>query len=91
MNVKQLLSIAAIAVAFSPLAARAESDIAAKDQAWLASLKSTKTVAEVRAELDHLVHYGQQHPVELQANESTLTREQVKRELAESGVIRVGA
>ena len=91
MNVKQLLSIAAIAVAFSPLAARAESDIAAKDQAWLASLKSTRTVAEVRAALDHLVHYGEMHPVELQENKSTLTRAQVKHELAESGVIRVGA
>lgn len=92
MNVKQLLSATVFAFALSPLAAFAESDIAARDQAWLASLKSTRTVAEVRAEIDpSALQYGEHHPVELQQAASTLTREEVKRELAEFGVIHVGA
>ena len=91
MNVKQLLSATVFAFALSPLAAFAESDIAAKDQAWLASLKSTRTVAEVRAEIDPNASYGQHHPVELQQAQSTLSRAQVKHELAEFGTIRVGA
>jgi hypothetical protein len=91
MNVKQLLSATVFAFALSPLAAFAESDIAAKDAAWLASLKSTRTVAEVRAEIDPSVSYGQLHPVELQQAQSTRSREEVRHELAEFGTIRVGA
>ncbi len=92
MNVKQLLSATVFAFALSPLAAFAESDIAAKDQAWLASLKSTRTVAEVRGEIDpSVLQYGQLHPVELQQAQSTLSREEVRHELAEFGTIRVGA
>jgi hypothetical protein len=95
MNIKQLLSTTVLAFALSPLAAYAESDIAAKDHAWLDSLRtlqSTRTVAEVRAEIDpSVLYYGDHHPVDFQNAQSTLTREQVKNELAEFGTIRVGA
>lgn len=91
MNAKQLLRATAFAVALSPLAVFAESDIAAQEQAWLASLNSARTVAEVRAEIDPIARSGDQHPVELQQATTTLTREEVKRELAEFGPARVEA
>jgi hypothetical protein len=92
MKVKQLLTATVTALALSPFAAYAEGGASAESQAWLASLKSTLSVAEVRAGLEQFAPYGEQHPVELaQPAASTLTREQVKQELATYGVIRVGA
>jgi hypothetical protein len=85
MNAKQLLRVTALAVAMSPLAAFAESDISAREQAWLASLQSTVTVADVRAQIEPSVAFGDLHPVELQRATSTQTRDEVKRELATFG------
>ena len=92
MNAKRLLTATIAAVALSPLAAFAEGGASQESQAWLASIKSTKSVAEVRAGLDELPQYGQLHPVELQTPAGTmLTRAQVLQQLATLGTIRVGA
>ncbi len=92
MNIKQLLTATVAALALSPLAAFAEGGASAESQAWLASIKSTQSVAEVRAGLADLPLYVEQHPVEVEQHFTTmLTREQVKQELATYGVIHVGA
>ncbi len=72
------LLIATVAVfAIAPMTAQADpgDEIA---QAWLASIKSTKTVAEVRAQTRNLPRWGQKHPVELREFASSRTREEVK-------------
>ena len=92
MNIKQLLTAAVTAFALSPFAAFAEGGASAESQAWLASVESTRSVADVRAGLDELPQFGQLHPVELQAPAQTmLTRKEVKEELATYGTIRIGA
>ena len=92
MTIKQILTATVVTVALSPFPAYPEGGGSAESQAWLASLKSTLSVAEVRAGLDQFVPYGEQHPVEVeQPSKSMLTREQVKQDLANYGVIRVGA
>ncbi len=84
MNAKKLLIATAAAIAITPFAAYAEpgDEIA---QAWLASIKSTKTVAEVRAQTRNLPRLGQKHPVEVRKFESTLSRDAVEDMLAEAG------
>lgn len=92
MKIKQLLTATLSALALSPLAAYAEGGASAESQAWLASIKSTLSVAEVRAGLDEHPLYVELHPVEVEQTFRTmLTREQVKQELTAYGTIHVGA
>lgn len=91
MNVKQLFTATLAALALSPFAAYAEGGGSAESQAWLASIHSSASIADVRAGLEQLPLYVEQHPVELAQSESTLTRRQVLQELATYGTIRVGA
>ncbi len=85
MNAKKLLIATAAAIAIAPFAAHAAPGDE-NSQAWLTSIKSTKTVAEVRAGLDTLPPIGEQHPLDTMATESTRSRAEVKAELAQSGV-----
>jgi hypothetical protein len=90
MNAKNLLRTAIAALALSPFAAFAEGDEDSKQ--WLDSLRSTRTVEEVRAEARNLPSLGQLHPVEVQASApSTVTRAEVRAELARHGVLQFGA
>ena len=85
MNATKLLIATAAAIAIAPFAAQAAPGDETS-QVWLASIKSTKTVADVRAGLDMLPLIGEQHPAEISAAESTRSRAEVKEELAQSGV-----
>ena len=91
MNARELISAAVAVLAFSPLAAIAGgADEGSKD--WFASLKSTRSVQEVRAEARSRMDYGQQHPVEVaKREESARSRAEVKADLARHGVQAVGA
>ncbi len=92
MTIKKLLGATVATLALSPLAALAEGGASAESQAWLASIQSTRSVADVRAGLDQYPLYVEQHPVEVEQLFTTMfTRDQVKQELALHGVIRVGA
>lgn len=77
MTTPKLLIAAAAAFAIAPFTAKADpgDEIA---QAWLASIKSTKTVAEVRVQTRNLPRLGQKHPVEVREFAATRTRDEVK-------------
>ncbi len=90
MNAKQLLNTSIAVLALTPFTAFAEGDEESKQ--WLDSLQSMRTVEEVRAEARNLPSLGQLHPVELQTSaSSTVTRAEVRAELARHGVSRFGA
>ncbi len=91
MNTKRLLAASIAVLALSPFAAFADAGDEESKQ-WLASLQSTRTVEEVRAEARNLPLLGQLHPVEVQPSApSTLSRDEVRAELARYGVPQVGA
>ncbi len=91
MKSQRLLNAALAVVALSPLAAFADAGDEPSKQ-WLASLKSTRSVQEVRAEAQRLPHLSDQHPVEAAVPaESTRSRAEVRAELAKHGVRNVGA
>jgi hypothetical protein len=91
MNAKRIIIATVAAIALSPLAAFADAGDEESKQ-WLDSLQSTRTVEEVRAEARNLPSLGQLHPVELQTNTpSTVTRAEVRAELARHGVSHFGA
>jgi len=90
MKTKQLIGAAAALLAFSPLAAFAGGGDQDSKQ-WLATLKSTRSVQEVRAEARQAKDYGQLHPVEVQMSSGSVSRAEVKAELAKFGVRAVGA
>jgi hypothetical protein len=88
MNIKQMIGIAAIALA--PFAANADQGDKYLEQ-LLGMPKSTLTRAEVLSQTV-APHLGQRHPVELQINEtSTLTRAEVLRQVVAGAVERAGA
>jgi hypothetical protein len=88
MNIKQMIGIAAIALA--PFAANADQGDKYLEQ-LVGTPKSTLTRAEVLAQAG-TYHFGQRHPVDLQINEkSTLTRAEFLRELMAGAVERGGA
>ena len=92
MKANRLLALPIAAFALTPLAALA--DGGQEDSAqWLASLQSTRSVQEVRAEVpQRLPQFGDQHPVELTVtSEATRSRAEVRAELAEHGVRMVDA
>jgi hypothetical protein len=92
MNAKRIVTATVAAIALSPFAAFADAGDEASKQ-WLDSLQSTRTVEEVRAEARNRPSLGQLHPVEVQASAppSTVTRAEVRAELARHGVPRLGA
>lgn len=91
MKAVKLIGAAVAALALSPLAALAGGGDEQSKQ-WLASLKSTRSVQEVRAEGREVQQYGQRHPVEvMKAAEATRSRAEVKAELAKYGLRAVGA
>ena len=91
MNAKRLIGAAAALLAFSPLAAFAGGGDQDSKQ-WLATLKSTRSVQEVRAEARQAKDYGQLHPVEVQVSSgSAVSRAEVRADLAKYGVRAVGA
>jgi len=92
MNTKKLLRTSIAVLALSPFAAFADAGDEASKQ-WLISLQSTRTVEEVRAEARNRPSLGQLHPVEVQASAppSTVTRAEVRAELARHGASHVGA
>jgi hypothetical protein len=91
MNAKKLLRTSIAVLALSPLAAFADAGDEESKQ-WLDSLQSTRTVEEVRAEARNLPSLGQLHPVELQTSTpSTVTRAEVRAELARHGASHFGA
>jgi hypothetical protein len=92
MNVKKIFSAVIASVALSPVAAFADAGDELSQQ-WLASLKSTVSVQEVRAELSKPpLIVGQRYPVdEVGAVHSERSRAEVKAELAKYGAPVVGA
>lgn len=91
MNTKKLLRTSIAVLALSPFAAFADAGDEASKQ-WLDSLQSTRTVEEVRAEARNRPSLGQLHPVEVETRApSTVTRAEVRAELARHGVSHVGA
>lgn len=91
MNAKRLITATIAVIALSPLAAFADAGDEQLNR-WLDSLQSTRTVEQVRAEARNLPSLGQLHPVEVQASApSTVTRAEVRAELARHGVSRFGA
>ena len=80
-----------LSVALAPIAAFADSgDESARE--WLASLKSTRSAQEVRAELDKSpLIIGQRYPVDVRAAEPDRSRAEVKAELVKYGMPVVGA
>jgi hypothetical protein len=99
MKTKQLLNVAVVALVLSPLSAFAFNGGGGGggggdegSRQWLNSLKSTRTVQEVRAEARLARNYGERHPVEVElAPESTRSRAEVRADLAMYGVPMIGA
>jgi hypothetical protein len=98
MKTKQLLNVAVVALVLSPLSAFAFNGGGGgggDDQGsrkWLDSLKSTRTVAEVRAEARGARNYGERHPIEVEvASDATRSRAEVRADLAMYGVPMIGA
>lgn len=92
MNVNKILSAVIVSVAIVPISAFADSG----DEVWqeqLASLKSTRTAAEVRADLAKApLIVGQRYPAyEVDAVKSERSRVEVKAELVKYGMPVVGA
>lgn len=93
MNVKNILSAALASLAIAPIAAFADGGDQLSQQ-WLASLKSTRSVEEVRAELatQPPLIVGQRYPVDQAGTVSPeRSRAEVKAELAKHGAAVVGA
>lgn len=92
MKSKRMLALPIAALAFAPLTALADGGQEESRQ-WLDSLQSTRSMQEVRAEaLQRLPQLGDRHPVEVTlAPESTLSRAEVRAELAEYGKASAGA
>lgn len=99
MKTQQFLKTAVAVLALSPLAAFAFAGGGGGggggdegSRQWLNSLKSTRTVQEVRAEARVARNYGERHPVEVElAPESTRSRAEIRADLAMYGVPMIGA
>jgi hypothetical protein len=92
MNVKKMIGAVIASVAIAPIAAFADSG----DEMWqeqLASLKSNRTAAEVKADLAKSpLIVGQRYPVdEVGAVKSERSRAEVKAEVAKNGMPVIGA
>jgi hypothetical protein len=92
MKAKRLLALPFAALTLMPLTALADGGDREARQ-WLASLQSTRSAQEVRAEAQQrLPKFGDRHPVEVTASsEPTRSRAEVRAELAEYGARHVGA
>lgn len=91
MKVRKIFGAVIASVALAPMAAFAGGgDELSKE--WLASLKSTESVQEVRAGLDKLPLIGERYPVdEIGATRPERSRAEVKAELDKYGPPVVGA
>ena len=92
MKAKRLLALPIAAFTMVPLTALADGGDA-EARKWLDSLQSARSVQEVRAEARQLpLPTGDLHPVELSEwPEATLTRAEVREELAKYGAHNEGA
>lgn len=90
MKLRQLVTATALTLAALPFAAQAGGDTRSKE--WLQSVHSTKSRAEVVADIGDLPRYGEGDPPQLQQfAQPTRSRADVLAELRTKGALVVGA